>query len=94
MFWIKYMIIKAITVPTPRRIKNKLKRYCTKERIAIYSLISGGIVVVSLTETNFKYIPTAGLLYCGFVYKIIERTDKEILDLICKDGTFLRDIHF
>lgn len=82
------MIIKAITIPTPKRIKNKLKKYCTKERIAIYSLIGGGIVIIYLTESNFKSIPIGGLLYCGFAYEVIEKTDKEILELICKNNIF------
>lgn len=87
------MIIKAITLPTPRRIKSKLKKYCTKERVAIYSLIGGGIAIISLTDTDFKSIPIGGLLYCGFAYEVIDRTDPEILELICKNNIFYRNMH-
>lgn len=88
------MIIKAITILTPKRIKNKLKKYCTKERIAIYSLIGGGIVIIYLTELNFKSIPIGGLLYYGFAYEVIEKTDKEILELICKNNILPRNRYF
>lgn len=79
------MIIKAITIPTPSRLKKKIKKYCTKERIAIYSLISGGILTISLTETELKSLPIGGLLYCGFTYEVIEKTDPDILNMIYKN---------
>ncbi|MBM7835532.1 hypothetical protein [Clostridium sardiniense] len=79
------MIIKAITVPTPRRIKKKVKNFCAKERIAMYSLIGGGILTISLTDTELKSLSIGGLLYCGFTYEVIERTDPEILNMIYKN---------
>lgn len=79
------MIIKAITVPTPRRIKKKIEKFCTKERMAMYSLIGGGILTISLTDTELKSLPIGGLLYCGFTYEVIERTDPEILNMIYKN---------
>lgn len=79
------MVIKAITVPTPRRIKKYLKDKCTKERILVYSLISGGIMIISSGDVKFKGFPIFGLLYLGFAYEVIEHTDDEILNSIYRN---------
>lgn len=79
------MFIKAVTVPTPRRIKKYLKDKCTKERILVYSLISGGIIIISLGDLKIKGLPIFGLLYLGFAYEVIEHTDDEILNIIYRD---------
>lgn len=80
------MIIKAIILPTPKRIRKVIKRYCTKDRILIYFLIGSGILVISLTDTKLKGFSIGGLLYCGFTYEVIERTDPKILNMIYKDS--------
>ncbi len=79
------MFIKAVTVPTPRRIKKYLKDKCTKERILVYALISGGIIIISLEDIKLKGLPILSLLYLGFSYEVIERTDNEILNSIYRD---------
>lgn len=79
------MFIKAVTVPTPRRIKKYLKDKCTKERILVYSLISGGIIIISLGDVKLKGFPIWGLLYLGFAYEVIEHTDDEILNNSYRD---------
>lgn len=79
------MIIKAVIVPTPRRIKKYFKYKCTKERILVYSLISGGIISVSLEDIKIKGLPILSLLYWGFAYQVIEHTDDEILNSIYRD---------
>ena len=79
------MFIKAVTVPTPRRIQKYLKDKCTKERILVYSLISGGIIIISLGDLKIKGLPIWGLLYLGFAYEVIEHTDDEILNSIYRD---------
>ncbi|MDU4911125.1 hypothetical protein [Clostridium baratii] len=79
------MFIKAVTVPTPRRIKKYLKDKCTKERILVYSLIGGGIMIISLGDLKLKDFPILGLLYLGFAYEVIEHTDDEILNSIYRD---------
>lgn len=79
------MLITTIVIPTPSRIRNKLKKVCTKERIAIYSLISGGILIISLSKGEFKSLPICGLLYCGFAFEIIDRADSEVLEIIAKN---------
>ncbi|AIY82644.1 hypothetical protein U729_2545 [Clostridium baratii str. Sullivan] len=79
------MFIKAVTVPTPRRIKKYLKDKCTKERILVYSLIGGGIMIISLGDLKLKDFPIFGLLYLGFAYEVIEHTDDEILNSIYRD---------
>ena len=33
------MIVKAITMPTPRRLKKQIKKYITMERVIIYSMM-------------------------------------------------------
>ena len=79
------MFIKAVTVPTPRRIQKYLKDKCTKERILVYSLISEGIIIISLGDLKIKGLPIWGLLYLGFAYEVIEHTDDEILNSIYRD---------
>ena len=79
------MFIKAVTVPTPRRIKKYLKDKCTKERILVYALISGGIIIISLEDIKLKGLPILSLLYLGFSYEVIEHTDDEILNSIYRD---------
>ena len=79
------MFIKAVTVPTPKRIKKYLKDKCTKERILVYALISGGIIIISLEDIKLKGLPILSLLYLGFSYEVIERTDNEILNSIYRD---------
>lgn len=82
------MFIKVITIPTPKRIKKLLKKYCTKERMLIYSLIGGGITIISLGDIQFKQLPIGGLLYCAFTYEVIEKTDPEILNMIYKNSNY------
>lgn len=79
------MFIKAVTVPTPRRIKMYLKDKFTKERILVYSLISGGIMIIYLGDVKLKGFPILGLLYLGFAYEVLEHTDDEILNNIYRD---------
>lgn len=79
------MVIKAITVPTPRRIKKYLKDRCTKERILVYSLISGVIMIISLGDLKLKGFTIFELSYLGFAYEVIEHTDDEIFNSIYKD---------
>ncbi|MFC4780377.1 hypothetical protein ACFO6R_03690 [Eubacterium multiforme] len=80
------MIIKAIILPTPKRIMKAIKSYCTKDRILIYFFIGSGILVISLTDTKLKGLSIGGLLYCGFTYEVIERTDPKILSMIYKNS--------
>ncbi|ENZ01623.1 hypothetical protein HMPREF1092_00857 [Clostridium thermobutyricum] len=79
------MIIKAIVVPTPNRIKKKFKESITKDEIFLYSLILGGIGVISLSDIEFKGLPIFGLTYCGLAYSFLRNVDEEILKEIFKN---------
>ncbi|WP_194190227.1 hypothetical protein [Clostridium chrysemydis] len=79
------MIITAITIPTPKRIKKKVLKLCTKERIGIYSCILTGIGIISLSDAEIKALPILGLLYCGFTFEVIERADPEVLEIMAKN---------
>lgn len=84
------MFIKTITIPTPRRIKEKLKnknivkkqykRY-REERIAIHSIIGGSVMAVLLSDVEHKILPIWIFLYCILAYEITDKTDMEILKL-------------
>lgn len=80
------MIIKAIVLPTPMRIKKKLKKIkLDKEEIFLYSLIGGGIVLISFANIDNKALPIFGLGYCGLSYTFFKNVDDEILNEILKD---------
>lgn len=66
------MIVKAITIPTPRRVKKQIKKYITMERVVIYSLIGAGTAIICLNSIPVKAIPIGALIYCGVAYEVIE----------------------
>lgn len=74
------MIVKAIVIPTPNRIKRKVKKYITKERVVIYTLIGTGIAVISFNSIPIKAVPIGALVYCGIAYEVIENLAYEIED--------------
>lgn len=76
------MIVKAITVPTPTRIKKFVKDKITKERVLIYSLIGAGIGVITLSKTPEKGFVIGALLYCGITYEVLEKSEDIINDPI------------
>ncbi|MGL5379684.1 hypothetical protein [Clostridium sp.] len=79
------MIVKAITVPTPRRIKKFLKEKLTKERVCVYSLIGAGVGLTSLTDVPAKGVITGALVYCGIAYEVIEKSEDIINDPFFKE---------
>lgn len=93
------MIVKAITMPTPKRIKNSFKRYATKERVAIYSLIGTGIAIISLNSIPIKAVPIGALLYCGIAYEVIdnmvyETEDEEIIKFLLENNFYYRSFNY
>lgn len=86
------MIVKAITIPTPRRVKRSIKKYLTPERVVIYALIGTGIGIVSLNSVPIKVIPIGALIYCGFAYEIIdnviETEDPEFIKYLLENNFY------
>lgn len=74
------MIFKAITVPTPRRIRKIIKENATKERIGIYSLIGTGIGIVGLSDFPAKEFVIGTLVYYGVTYEVIVHSEDVIND--------------
>lgn len=68
-------MILVVELPTPRIIKKKFKKYMTKERIGIYGLVIGGIIVICSNKVPVKVLPISALVYCVVAYEVIERSD-------------------
>ncbi|MGL5416567.1 MAG: hypothetical protein ACRDAU_12960 [Clostridium sp.] len=86
------MIIKAFVVPTPRRIKKKIK-VLEKEDIFLYSCILAGIGIINTLNIENKGIPLVGLAYCGISYEILRNMDEETLKVILRNHD-LNKIYF
>ncbi|MGL5243675.1 MAG: hypothetical protein ACRC7R_00670 [Sarcina sp.] len=75
-------MIGTIVIPTPRIIKRKFKyfinKYSTKERILIYTLISGGLIAVSKVDIPSKPFIFGSLIYNGVAFEILEKWFKEV----------------
>lgn len=76
------MIFKAITVPTPKRIKRYFREYATKERLLIYSIVGTGICIIGLNDILAKKLVIGVLIYYGVAYEVIERSDVILSDPI------------
>ncbi|WP_297631879.1 hypothetical protein [uncultured Clostridium sp.] len=81
------MIIKAIVLPTPMRIKKKFKKLKGDE-IFLYSLIGGGILLISLIKVENKVLPIFGLSYCGLSYAFLKKVDDDVLEVILKNNNY------
>lgn len=68
-------MILVIELPTPRIIKKKLKKYMTKERVGIYGLVVGGIVIICANKVPIKVLPISALLYCAVAYEVLEKSE-------------------
>ncbi|MGL5615101.1 MAG: hypothetical protein ACRDD2_02555 [Sarcina sp.] len=93
------MIVKAITIPTPKRVRNSLKKYATKERVAIYSLIGTGIAIISLNSIPIKAVPIGALVYCGIAYEVIdnmvyETEDEELIKFLLENNFYYRSFGY
>lgn len=69
------MIVKAITLPTPTRIKKFVKNNITMERVGIYSIIGLGIGVISVSKTPEKGFVIGSLVYCAIAYEVLEKSE-------------------
>ncbi|MGL4875007.1 MAG: hypothetical protein ACRC30_10210 [Clostridium sp.] len=86
------MIIKAFVVPTPRRIKKKI-RALEKEDIFLYFCILTGMGIINVLDLEHKEIPLLGLTYCGISYEILRNMDDETLRVILQNHD-LNKIYF
>lgn len=86
------MIIKAFVVPTPRRIKKKIKAL-EKEDIFLYFCIIAGMGIVNVLDVKHKVIPLIGLTYCGISYEILRNMDEETLRVVLQNHD-LNKIYF
>lgn len=75
-------LIKAIVVPTPKRLKKyikdtdfkkKVKSFATPERVLIYGSIGTGVTIISLSDAPAKPFVIGSLLYHGIAYEILEK---------------------
>lgn len=82
-------MIKTVIIPTPSRIRNKMKyydlkkiirKYATKERGVIYSLIGSGLIMISMNSFPGKPISIALLIYNGIAYEVLEKWYEELSD--------------
>lgn len=76
------MIFKAVTIPTPTRVKGYIKEHATKERVCIYSLIGLGGGIIGLSDFPAKKLVIGVLIYYGVAYEIIEKSEGIINDPI------------
>lgn len=82
-------MIKTIIIPTPSRIRNKIKyynlkkvikKYATKERVVIYSLIGSGLIIINMNSFPGKSIAIVLLIYNGIAYEVLEKWYEELSD--------------
>ncbi|MGL4451974.1 MAG: hypothetical protein ACRCTZ_12355 [Sarcina sp.] len=83
-------MITVIELPTPRILKRKMKKLLTRERIGMYALILGGVIIIYSNAVPFKIIPISALLYCGVAYEVIENSnfiidDPKLIELMLQN---------
>lgn len=82
-------MIKAIVVPTPKKIKKyignfdfkQIKRLViTKERIVLYGIIGTGIIIIAFNKLPYKVFVIGSLIYNGIAYEVLEKWYKDYGD--------------
>ncbi len=101
-------MIKAIVIPTPKRLKkyirendfkNKVKSFVTPERTIIYGTIGTGVTIISLSDAPSKSFVIGSLICNGVAYEILEKwydeygDDDEIRKMMM-DKNYWNHFHF
>lgn len=101
-------MIKAIVIPTPKRLKKyirdtdfkkKAKSFVTPERAIIYGTIGTGVTIMSLSDVPAKPFVIGSLLYHGIAYEILEKwydeygNDEEIRKMMISNRDYWNNFY-
>lgn len=101
-------MIKAIVIPTPKRLKKyirdtdfkkKAKSFITIERTIVYGTIGTGVTIMSLSDVKAKPFVIGSLLYHGVAYEILEKwydmygEDEELRKIIMNNNVYLNNFY-